>query len=99
MLQYCLFTNRLKDRAQAGAQVQKNDFNKTERTILAYLEKGPSSRANIVDHLGSGSRSGHLKKTLQGLLQKDLIKYTYPDSPTHPNQKYEITEVGKQYVE
>ncbi|HLR32319.1 MAG TPA: hypothetical protein VK074_07510, partial [Fodinibius sp.] len=59
--------------------------------------KGPSSRSEIIEHLGS-SRSGYFKETLKGLLQKDLLEYTYPDSPTHPNQKYKITDVGKQYV-
>ena len=84
--------------AQAGAQGQKYDLNKTEKAILAYLDKGPSSRSDIIDHLGSSSRSGYFKETLKGLLEDDLIAYTHPDSPTHPDQKYKITDVGKQQI-
>src|SRR5699024_833111 len=53
----------LKQRAQAGAQGQKYDLNRTEKAILAYLNKGPSSRSEIIEHLGS-SRSGYFKETL-----------------------------------
>ncbi|MCW9708835.1 RNA-binding domain-containing protein [Fodinibius salsisoli] len=94
--------DRLKEQAQAGAQagaqVQKYDLNKTEKAILAYLDKGPSSRSDIINHLGSGSRSGYFKETLKGLLEDELIAYTHPDSPTHPDQKYKITDVGKQQI-
>lgn len=77
--------NKLKDRGQAGAQAeaqgQNYDFHKTERAILAYLTRGPSSQSEIIDYVGSGGRSGHFKWTLQGLLEKELVAYTRPNSP------------------
>ena len=92
----------LKGRAQAGAQAEaqgkKYDLNKTERAILAYLAKGPSSRSEIIDSVGSGTRSGHFKRSLQGLLEKEFVAHTHPNSPTHPKQKYKITNAGRQRV-
>ncbi len=85
-------------KAQAEAQAQDYALNKTEREVLAYLEKGPSSRSKMIENVGSGTRSGHFKRTLKRLLEREFIEYTLPNSPTHPKQKYKITDVGKQHL-
>jgi ATP-dependent DNA helicase RecG len=45
----------LKEGAQEEVQLEIYDFNRIERAILAYLVKGPSSRSDIIDNVGSGS--------------------------------------------
>ena len=39
--------------------------------------------------------SGAFKEKLATLRNKGLIKYTIPDKPKSPNQKYRLTELGE----
>lgn len=93
----------LKERGQAGGQVggqaPKKVLNDTEKAILKILEKGPSSRSEVLDALGMEKRTGYFRRMIDGLMDNGLIAYTHPDTPRHPDQKYKITAVGKPYVE
>jgi len=78
----------VKSRGQAKGQAQEIDLNDTEKAVLTILRKGPCSTEEIVKELGLTKRTGALQRTLKGLLEKDLIRYLYPETPRHPGQKY-----------
>jgi ATP-dependent DNA helicase RecG len=94
--------NSLKERAQAGGQAEgqasKKALNDMERSILEVLAKGPSSRDDLLNSLGMDKRTGYFRRMIERLMDNDFIAYTYPDTPRHPDQKYEITDVGKQQI-
>ncbi|MFO7847686.1 MAG: ATP-binding protein [Balneolaceae bacterium] len=73
---------------QAKGQAQEIDFSDTEKAVLTILRKGPCSTEEIVKELGLTKRTGALQRTLKGLLEKDFIRYLYPETPRHPGQKY-----------
>ena len=78
----------VKSRGQAGGQAQKNDLSDTEKAVLTILRKGPCSTEEIVKELGLTKRTGALQRTLKGLLEKEFIRYLYPETPRYPGQKY-----------
>lgn len=73
---------------QVGGQAQKNDLSDTEKAVLTILRKGPCSTEEIVKELGLTKRTGALQRTLKGLLEKEFVRYLYPETPRHPGQKY-----------
>jgi len=84
---------------QVGGQALEKDFNDTEKAILSKLAKGPSSRSELLDALGMEKRTGYFRRLLDELMKFETIIYKYPNTPNHTNQKYEITDKGKTYVE
>ncbi len=94
--------DRLKEKGQAGGQAEgqasQKDLNDMERSILEVLAKGPSSRDDLLNSLGMDKRTGYFRRMIDRLMDNDFIAYTYPDTPRHPDQKYEITDVGRQQI-
>ncbi len=42
---------------------------------------------------------GSLKRTVNELLDDDLIEYTIPDKPNNRLQKYRLTDKGRNWME
>jgi len=64
-----------------------------QRALLSYCDV-PRSMAEMLQHVGSGSR-GFLKDNhLAPLLGHGLMAMTIPDKPTSSKQKYVVTEQG-----
>jgi len=80
-------------RGQAGGQAVKDELNDTEKAILAVLKKGACSTEEIVKELGLTKRTGALQRTLKGLLEKEYVRYLYPEIPRHPEQKYVLNKL------
>jgi len=78
----------MENRGHAGGQAKEIELSDTEKSILELLSEGPCSTEEIVKELGLTKRTGALQRTLKGLLEKDLIRYLYPETPRHPGQKY-----------
>lgn len=95
---YFLATLSIHDSLKDRGQVPKKFLNDTEKAILKVLKKGPSSRSKVLDTLGMEKRTGYFRRMIDGLMDNGLIAYTHPNTRRHPDQKYQITEVGKQYV-
>ena len=76
----------IKTRGEAD-QIGLND---TEKAILKHLEQGPSSAEELANVLGLKSRSGFLTRTIKSLIKHGFIEYEYPETPRHPDQKYEL---------
>jgi len=55
------------------------------------------SRDEIQEKLGLLDRKNFRKNYLNPALDSGLIEYTIPESPNHPNQKYRLTDKGKDY--
>ncbi len=78
---------------QAGGQAEENGFNDTEKAILGLLHEGACSAEEIAKKLGLKKRTGSLQRTLKGLLEKEYIRFLYPDIPRHPEQKYVLNKL------
>jgi ATP-dependent DNA helicase RecG len=83
-----------KTRGEAKGEVRgeadKKGLNDTEKSILKYLEQGPISAEELANVLGLKSRSGFFTRTLKSLIKHGFIEYEYPETPRHPDQKYEL---------
>jgi len=75
-------------KGQAGGQAKEIELNDTEKAILELLSEGPCSTEEIVQELGLVKRTGALQRTLKRLLEREIIRYLYPETPRHPGQKY-----------
>ena len=67
--------------------------------ILSGIETKPLSKQEITSALGKKSISGHLNRTISKLLFQNLIEYSIPDNPTHPEQTFRLTERGIVFLE
>jgi hypothetical protein len=67
----------------------------TERRVLAALQAGPKSRAEIVAVLGCAKLTGNLRKALNRLDELGLITLTIPAQPNSSRQKRKITARGQ----
>lgn len=67
----------------------------TEWKVLELVGKEPRRKVEIAEYLGVDRRSGNLKRALDSLQQLQLLELTIPDKPTSRNQKYRITETGR----
>jgi ATP-dependent DNA helicase RecG len=59
------------------------------------------NEAPIVDLMGIAGRSNRTKfrnHVLNPLIEAGLIEMTIPDKPKSPNQKYRLTDKGKQLL-
>lgn len=86
----------MKERGEAGGEARGEakqiSLNDTEKAILKYLKKGPCSADELANELGLKRRSGFLTRTLRRLIKYGFIKYLYPATPRHPDQKYKLKE-------
>lgn len=69
----------------------------TER-ILRFLDKGEASRATVLAECGLINHSKNKKRHIDPLLNLGWISYTNLNNLRAPNQKYRITESGKQVL-
>ena len=59
------------------------------------LSETDMPRKDIVSKLGYNSVTGNLRNAINNLLNNGLIEYTIPEKPRSRNQKYKLTELGK----
>lgn len=52
----------------------------------------------MLDGLNMEKRTGYFRRIIDGLMDEDLIAYTIPDTPRHPDQKYKITDFGRRQL-
>ena len=77
--------------SQVEAQVQLAD---TEERILELCVDEPKSKLEIANAFGHKSVPGNIKRTVQRLLNEELLTHTIPDRPRSSKQKYRITKKG-----
>ena len=63
---------------------------------LLKVFKGTHSRGELQEMLGLSDRENFRQKYLQPAIEAGLIALTIPDKPTSRNQKYYLTEKGKE---
>ncbi|HKJ30903.1 MAG TPA: hypothetical protein VKA34_03705 [Balneolales bacterium] len=83
-------------RGQVEGHVPKKQLNEMEMNILGVLKQGPCSTNKLLKEIGQAKRTGYFRRTINGLMEDGLISYTYPETPKHPDQKYQITVFGKE---
>lgn len=73
---------------------------KSENDAIEYIKKvvqimsGELRRSEIQKALGLKDRENFAKNYLDPSLQFGYIGQTYPDTPSHPSQRYKLTEKG-----
>jgi len=77
--------------------INDSDVSGEEQRIQMIIEycKVPRSRREIQDYIGIKDRKDFTKRLLNLLIEKGLLRRTFPDKPTSPNQKY----VAEEYTE
>ncbi|MBC8112535.1 MAG: hypothetical protein H7Y04_15900 [Verrucomicrobia bacterium] len=85
--------------AQVEAQVGAQDaLTEVEIKILNLCRQGNLSSKEILEGLGYKGRPGNVTKALPRLINLELLAYTSPDKPRSKNQKYRITDKGRQVL-
>ena len=63
---------------------------------LVLLVGSELKRKEIADRVGMQSRSGYLSRLLAELVEDGLIERTIPDKPNSSQQRYRLTDKGRQ---
>jgi hypothetical protein len=63
--------------------------------LLAACATSPRAIHELLDVAGYSSRIGNFKRSMDKLLQGDLLAMTIPDKPRSGNQRYKATAKGK----
>lgn len=98
------FKAEIESRQELGQELgQEFGQERKEKTmftfILIHLQQESLSRSELANALGLKTISGHLNRTIAKLKEHGLIKFTIPDKPNHPDQKFRITERGIVFIE
>jgi len=75
--------------AQSGAQSTR---------VMDVLTHTHLSMNELVAALGLKSKTGSLKRTVNELLDEELVEYTVPEKPSSRLQKYRLTSKGKTWL-
>lgn len=65
-------------------------------SLIKCLGEQVLSVKEIMEHLSLKGRDNFLKSYLYPALQNKLVEQTHPEQANHPNQKYRLTEKGKE---
>jgi ATP-dependent DNA helicase RecG len=65
--------------------------------LLSMLKDGDKSIVEMMKQLGLKDRLNFNDRYLQPALSADLVEMTIPDKPKSKNQRYRLTEKGKNY--
>lgn len=87
--------------AQAKATVEATveaTVTETELGILQLCVRQPASRKDILTNFGHKTFSGNMQLALRRLRERELIMPTVEDKPSSKNQRYKLTEKGKQVL-
>jgi ATP-dependent DNA helicase RecG len=68
-----------------------DEISEAQREVIKFCTV-PKSMTEIQEKFGFGNRTYFKRKTLDPLLEVDLLKMTNPDKPKASNQKYVISE-------
>jgi predicted HTH transcriptional regulator len=79
---------------QATGQVTGQATGQAERVVLVV--NGEMTRSQIQQLIGLAHRETFVDNYINPALRSGLIELKYPDSITHPNQRYMLTEKGLQ---
>lgn len=66
--------------------------------LIECLREQTLSVKEIMEHLSLKGRDNFLKSYLNPALQEKLIEQTHPEQANHPNQKYRLTDKGKELL-
>ena len=82
--------------AQVGAQVQLTPI---ELDMLKACDTTPRSGQQLLEIAGYASRTGNFKRSMDKLLQSELLSMTIPEKPTSRLQQYRLTQKGRALLE
>ncbi len=81
---------------QVGGQAEgQAELNEKESILLTLCMEKPRSRDELLEATGYSKRTGGSRRILERLLAQNLIEMTFPDKPNNPNQRYRITQEGR----
>ena len=83
-------------RAQLGRSQGAVRAQSPREACLVLLVGSELKRKEIADRVGMQSRSGYLSRLLAELVEDGLIERTIPDKPNSSQQRYRLTDKGRQ---
>ena len=60
-------------------------------TVLEFCHEAHKA-AEIMEHLGYSNKTKFLNRIIYPMIQSGLLKQVYPETPNHPNQKYQTVK-------
>lgn len=69
--------------------------------LLITIKNAPTSEAgfnDLNDTIGINSRRKYLRNVITPAIEAGLIERTIPDKPTSRNQRYRLTDKGRQLL-
>jgi len=84
---------------QEGVQdAPRIDLNDMDRRILNACGDSPRGASQILEILGYRSRSRNFRKSLNRLLDSQILERTLKNAPRSRNQKYRLTRLGEKLL-
>lgn len=68
------------------------------QALVDMVGNGTYSVKEIMDSLQLKNRSYFSKEYLKPAIETELLEPIYPDQPSHPKQKYRLTDKGKELL-
>jgi len=81
--------------AQVEAQVELTVL---EKQLLMACQAESRSGQELLDAAGYAGRTGNFKRSLEKVLDAQLLAMTIPDKPTSSLQKYRLTDKGRAWL-
>ena len=97
------FSNQASNQASNQVSNQANEILEQHihgkvKDILLFIDSW-RSKEDILDNIGLSNQSKNRVKYLDPLLNLGWMEMKYPESKTHPDQQYKISESGKRLLE
>ena len=68
-------------------------------SLIRCIGRQTLSVKEIMEHLSLKGRDNFLKSYLYPAMQDKLVEQTHPEQANHPNQKYRLTDKGKELLQ
>ena len=81
--------------AQVEAQVELTVL---EKQLLMACQAESRSGQELIEAAGYAGRTGNFKRSLEKVLDAQLLAMTIPDKPTSSLQKYRLTDKGRAWL-
>ena len=68
-------------------------------SLIRCIGRQALSVKEVMEHLSLKGRDNFLKSYLYPAMQEKLVEQTHPEQANHPNQKYRLTDKGKELLQ
>jgi ATP-dependent DNA helicase RecG len=85
----------VESKVESGVESKVESVGDLRSRVLAALQHGPLSKAQIAKAVGKKRIDGQLHAAVRDVVDQELVEYTIPEKPNSRLQKYRLTPEGE----